>query len=236
MLYIFSLGNLVLLKDKSIVENKYIAYFFLSLGLLNLILSTSRGPMLFAFLSMVLLIYFHTIKSKKSFRFYLGYFSKAFILLILLLFIINFLEKNNIELGIVTRMRDTKESVESGDSEDRNLLYNEAFSMFLEKPIFGNQMNLKSLSYPHNVILELLMSTGIIGTFIYFFGFGCVIFKILNFKFYDTFFLVFVCLFTVFYGLSLTSGNLYQSVESWCFLALILSWSREIKEIKISNQ
>lgn len=235
LLFIFSLGNLVILGDKSVVKNKYILYFFLILGLLNLILSTSRGPMLFAFLSLVLLIYFHTVNSKKTFRFYFSYLSKIFLLVLLLVFIFNYLEKNNIELGIVTRMIDTKESVESGDSEDRNVLYNEAFSMFLEKPIFGNQMNLRSLTYPHNVILELLMSTGIIGTLLYFYGFGFVILKIINFKILDSYFLVFVCLFTVFFGLSLTSGNLYQSVESWCFIALILCWTRDTKAINIGN-
>lgn len=235
LLFIFSLCNLVLLENKSVVKNKYLMFFFLVLGLLNLILSTSRGPMLFAFLSMVLLMYYHTVKAKKNFRFYFGYLSKAVIFVLFLIFIFNFLKNNNIELGIVTRMLDTKDSVESGDSEDRNLLYNEAFSMFLEKPIFGNQMNLRSHTYPHNVLLELLMSTGIFGTLIYFIGFGFVISKILNFKFYDTYFLVFVCLFTVFYGLSLTSGNLYQSVESWCFIAIILCWPRETIEFNRNN-
>jgi O-antigen ligase len=232
LLFIFSLGNLVLLKDKSVVKKKYILYFFMAIGLLNLILATSRGPMLFTFLGMVSLIHFYIVRSKKNFNFYFSFFSIVFSLLFLLILFFGYLEKNNIELGIITRMMDTKERVESGDTEDRNYIYNEAFSMFLDKPVFGNQMNLKSLTYPHNIFLELIMSTGIIGTCIFFWGFGFVMFNILNSKYYDIYFKIYVSLFIVFFGLSLTSGNLYQSVESWCFMALILCWHREIDEIQ----
>ena len=73
------------------------------------------------------------------------------------------------------------------------------------------------------------------GTFIYFLGFGAVIFKIVNFKKYNTYFMVFISLFTVFFGISLTSGNLYQSVETWCVIALLLSWPKENLEIKTNT-
>ncbi len=107
--------------------------------------------------------------------------------------------------------------------------------MFLEKPVFGNQMNLRSLTYPHNIFLELIMSTGIVGTFIFFLGFGFIILNIANSRFYDIYFNIIVCLFVVFFGLSLTSGNLYQSVETWCFMALILCWNRNVDKIESNS-
>ena len=44
----------------------------------------------------------------------------------------------------------------------RNYLWTNAFSHFLEYPIFGGRIEIGGI-YPHNLILEILMATGIIG-------------------------------------------------------------------------
>ena len=95
LLFIFSLANQVLLKDKSILKKKYIRYIFMTIGLLNLILATSRGPMLFTFLSLCTMLGYYINKSEKNFKFYFSLFSKTFFVFVLILFIFGFLEKDN---------------------------------------------------------------------------------------------------------------------------------------------
>lgn len=225
LLFVFSLGNLVLLNDKLTMKKNIILYFFVGLGLLNLILASSRGPLLYTFFSLLLLVYFYSVHSKKAIGFYLGNLTKIIVLIFSFVLIFDYLESNEIELGIIGRLLDTKTEIDNGVIDERQPLYNEAFSMFVEKPVFGNQINLKSKSYPHNILLELLMSTGLIGTTLFFFGFIFVILKIQKFKNHDSNIMLFACMFIIFIGLSFTSGSLYQSVESWCFIALLLSWN-----------
>lgn len=144
---------------------------------------------------------------------------------------VNWLNANQIELSIVDRLLETKSNLEKGQTEERNEIYNEAFSMFLEKPIFGNQINTYSVAYPHNFFIEMLMSTGILGLLIYLGALVFLLLKIVNYKFYGKYFAILFVIFLIFYGLSQTSGNIYQSVEAWCMFALILSYQKPNKWI-----
>src|SRR5690606_15898431 len=63
-------------------------------------------------------------------------------------------------------------SVEEGDSSGRGPLWAAAVEEFVEYPFFGGRIEVSG-TYPHNIFLEILMATGIIGFILFmiiFFG------------------------------------------------------------------
>ena len=225
-LLLFCMSLLLLLKDTVFVHKKLILRFGCFLGLINLVLGNSRGPLLFTFLGIIGVLYFYFYFSKFTVKF----FYKLSILMLFSFFLIvlasSYFIKNNIELGIFKRVLETKDNIESGDKEERNLLYTEAIDMFVEAPLFGNQMNLKTLTYPHNLFLEVLMSTGIIGMFFFLIGFLPLLLVFFNFTVYSKVFCAFIPFFILIFGISMTTGNLYQNVVLWNLMGIFFSWPK----------
>ncbi|WP_150452384.1 O-antigen ligase family protein [Arenibacter lacus] len=62
---------------------------------------------------------------------------------------------------IFERISNTKEDQGSG----RDYLWRKALAHFIENPIFGGKVEIGGI-YPHNLIIEILMSTGIVGCFL----------------------------------------------------------------------
>ena len=255
-LLLFCMSLLLLLKDTFFVHKKLILRFGCFLGLINLVLGNSRGPLLFTFLGIIGVLYFYFYFSKFTVKFFyklsiLMLFS--FVLIVLassyfikrclaifhmaahqpifdtfnpILSIVLYLTQYTIELGIFKRVLETKDNIESGDKEERNLLYTEAIDMFVEAPLFGNQMNLKTLTYPHNLFLEVLLSTGIIGMFFFLIGFLPLLLVFFNFTVYSKVFCAFIPFFILIFGISMTTGNLYQNVVLWNLMGIFFSWPK----------
>lgn len=53
-------------------------------------------------------------------------------------------------------------TIEEGDSSGRERLWTEAYQEFTEYPILGGRIEVSGI-YPHNIFLEILMATGIVG-------------------------------------------------------------------------
>lgn len=232
--YLILTSTTFLLFFKSLVP-KTISFLFFGLGLINLILSTSRGPFLFTLIGVILLLILYVSFSKKSYKLW----RKAILLiaisstLIVLLF--TELEKAGLDIGIIQRAVNTKESIQSGEKEGRNDLYSEGINMFLDSPVFGKQLVLQSTaSYPHNIFIEVMMSTGIIGFSLYFITIICFFIRLMKFKNHSLNFIFFLAVFFLAFGISQTTGNIYQSVECWLLMALILNF-KEGESSKLSS-
>jgi hypothetical protein len=106
--------------------------------------------------------------------------------------------------------------------ERRFFLWAEGIRIFFENPILGTQTT-TSMGYPHNIIIEMLMAVGVIGTWVFLY----LVFKCLN----KTNLLRDMGSLSVWPGLlfiqylsgSLFSGAIYSSNMLWYCMALVLT-------------
>lgn len=145
------------------VKLNYINIIYYTLGFLigfsGIIVSASKSPLLA--LILVLFIFFVL-----RFQFYksiilislLGIFSSLYFVE-LITFFSQYFNSNILERILY--------SIEIGDDTARKKLISVAFNDFLDNPFFGNAMliqkNGMAGTYPHNLIIESFMATGIIG-------------------------------------------------------------------------
>lgn len=214
--------------------NKYFRislYLCVFLGVLNLIFGASRGPILSLLFLLIIEIYFVGNKNKFSLRFFVKTFSFFFILIFLLgSYILPKIDTEDIAL--IDRFTFTSETSATDDSNsERRLLYESAWSQFLDSPVWGDSFVTKYpyRSYSHNIFMDVLMSTGIIGMII-FSSMSYYIIK--NIKIllrsedlYDI--ARFLCILYISVLLiCMTSGGLFVSANFWIFSAFILGLNK----------
>ena len=210
-------------KEISKEPNKVLTYFLILLGILNLILGGSRGP--FIFFGLILLILFMI----KLFR---TGFSAVFLLRLALilvsviaLFLYFFGDLLTADsFALFNRLSGITESSDPSDAS-RFIQIRSAWDQFLSSPIIGDRFVERSTNfYPHNILLESLMATGIVGTTFF------VIFILLSLfssfsltKFVGSNSLLKLSMINLFFLLScLTSGCLWNSLELWVFSILVI--------------
>lgn len=221
-LMMICLSILVFMTDVYSKKFKIWLYFFMVLGLANLLLGSSRGPVIFTILDCMLLCWIY-LNSGKNIGKYVQFLIITIAILFLGAYLLNYLSANNVELGIFDRIGKLGDQIERGEKETRNFLYNQALEMFYNSPFIGSQYVLPPEGgYPHNMFLEVLMSLGFLGLIIY----SSILFsyqkKIRTFKKYSVKFLPLVFLSVLSFGLTMTTGNIYQNVDFWNLLAVIL--------------
>ncbi|MCM8901631.1 O-antigen ligase family protein [Caldicoprobacter algeriensis] len=160
--FILSLGLGIalceMLTQRKVIHVVYIIIFFISI-----FLTGSRYAFLASILSMVLVVFFFYHKKTHLSRL------TKFILLIVLIFICILLSYCFFPSSIFDRFMNM-ESI-----YNRFKLYNLAWELFLQRPILGHGINtflyytfyridMLEKTYTHNVFLQLLSETGIIGT------------------------------------------------------------------------
>lgn len=132
------------------------------------------------------------------------------------------------ESGLLDRFTGTLEEVESGGSSASRIeIWNVSFGQFLNNPFFGDKFRVEGFdSYSHNLFLEVLQTTGIVGflPFVYLlistFRASIIIFRNnIEFAWVSV---VFIQAFTQ----SMFSGSLYTASWLWTSMAVILSVSR----------
>ncbi|MNK10377.1 O-Antigen ligase [compost metagenome] len=220
-LFLLSLTILFIKKPELPKILKYFSFFGLLLGCFNIILGSSRGPLIFCIVGLILILVLALSRIKLNFLNY----AKIFLISVGLFFIFSKLtDKVDIEFAAFDRLIRFSEDVKSGEKEERNLLFDEAWNMFTSSPMLGKKFALDSTgSYPHNIILEILMSLGLFGLFIYLIIIlnTCISFLNLNKNRTHVFRIVVLLILSV--GISLTSGSIYQSVDNWNLIALTLA-------------
>jgi O-antigen ligase len=102
-------------------------------------------------------------------------------------------------------------AAKSGDVR-RLWIWETAFKQFLQSPVFGDSIQVQGVDYPHNLIIEVLMSTGIAGfiPFCLLMGFGIYkSFRIL--KLYPTYIWIYIFFFQALI-MGMLSGNVYSNI------------------------
>lgn len=182
--------------------------------------SASRGP----FLAMACMIIFYSIFYLKSRISYL-----IAIIPMLLYFFYDKIANTLMSTSIFNRLS------QSGDIEQdiRYNLLQASYNQFLTSPIIGSFVELKGFdAYPHNVILESFMTTGILGGLI----FAALWLKSLMFSLSsagkkDVKHIPMIILPTLI--LSLSSGSLYNSSLLWISICIVASLNQSNRKNKM---
>jgi O-antigen ligase len=232
-----------------------IKIFFLISSLVYILLACliTGERMNFIFLTSLILILFSLI------LFYKKEFNKFF-LLILLLFIL-FFSAFNFSKNVETRYKEFSSVVTNITYSSWWKLYNSAYRLWLKKPLIGyglknyrvncdlelTDINLENphqlcSTHPHNLYLELLSETGLIGLLFFlsfFFIFFKKVFKKIKFKLRDLNILIIVsCSISIFLILwpIKTSGSFYTSWNGlflWLLLGIVLNKRNYINKGKL---
>lgn len=137
--------------------NAFLFALMLVLGIFVALAGASKGPIL-ALLIVLLYYFIHSLKNKISLKLLL--FTPLFFFL--LYKFANIIEAK-IGFNSIARFQHFINSNE-GVPSVRMELYKDAWSQFIQNPVFGSALEeLNSRFYPHNLIIESFMSTGLVG-------------------------------------------------------------------------
>lgn len=153
-----------------------------SVSIMIFLLGATRGALLVILLAVMVFVYFGNIKRKLTFL-------VLFVLSIPVMFY-------GIEITGSKIIDRSLDSIKTGDTSGRELLWKDAFNEFIDFPLFGGRIEVSGF-YPHNIFLEILMATGVIGMVLFsFLLFSSLIngFKLVKQNYSNQIvFLVFVC-------------------------------------------
>lgn len=223
LLSIISIVDIWFKDNSNKTPNKAISSLLILVGILNLLLGGSRGP--FIFFGIILLILF-------IIKLYRTGFSTVFLLKILMIFFMiaglflyffgDLLTADS--FAIFNRLSNIAESSDPSNAS-RFAQINSAWQQFLESPIIGDRFVERFTNfYPHNILLEALMATGIIGTTFFVYFLVISIFKSFKLtRFSNSNSLLKLGVINLFFLLTcLTSGCLWNSLELWAFSILVI--------------
>jgi len=234
ILALYSLA-LLLLTRANFFKKIFYSFTWL-LGTFILVLGASRGPLLTLVLISFFLVFIYFRYQRKTQLFLLKFFSATMALLGILLFWV-IPKVISLDLELVRRASHLFEGKGDVSMQVRDVQWSTAWSQFLESPIIGDQFLERSTNYyPHNIYLESLMATGVIGGSIFFIIIGYSLVKIAMQFFNRDLLIIFSLLLLTAMLANFTSGSLFGSSRLWILLAFILSIkSSYAYDYKISN-
>jgi len=200
---------------------------FLILGLFTVGVAASRGPALALIICLMILI-FSELQLKNNLK---------ILIFSTLLFTMIYSGAQYIEgeLGfkLITR---TQEAVEIDETTSSRLqFFADAWNQFLDNPLLGSALEeLNTHFYPHNVIIESFMATGIIGGII--FCLLIIISMMAAFQLIRTHSITYswIGLFYIQYLIgALFSGSLWGSNIMWCLMAAVITLSYQVNQSEL---
>ena len=219
----------ILMRVKNLTSGKkLLAFAGAALGLYLIVAAASRGPVVTLFV--VMCFYLLSVNLKKTWK---------PIVLALVFLTIGYNMAVHLEEAGRFRMISRIENAFSGDDiavRDRQTAYTGAWQQFLDSPIVGDALEEKvTRFYPHNVILESLMATGVVGgvPFLVMFtlGIGCA-YRLLKWRAINGWVaLIFIQYFTA----AQFSGAIYSSTIMWTFLAATIALYYGTKTEAVKN-
>jgi O-antigen ligase len=195
-------------------------YFFVLIGLFNLVISASKGPLLALSIVIIITFLFRLKKLK---------ISKLILIIVLCSFIFIYLINSEFLNSFAIYQRIIEEAGDKSESA-RQIAINNSFEQILDSPVFGTHYFVtKDNSSPHNIIVDVILSTGLI-------GFSMLIIPYI--KYFKTLFQninnsVIMGFGLITFSIAQTSGYVHGAVEFWAFTGLILAIAnRKVIDIK----
>ena len=197
--------------------NKWFKFLCFGLGVMLLLLGSSRGPLI-AFIFCFIIIGYNYIRKGEFEAIALKIIGIAMLTGVLLFAADHYVE--NINLGSVNRLKGVLES--SGKGEQRLYTWTAAWEQFKSSPIIGDKIvEDYTYTYPHNIILEILMSVGLIGFIPFFMANLIAIRKFFNLMRNNN--LIVALLFFYMVIGAMVSGGIITSPDYWMSFILILA-------------
>lgn len=221
---ILSSLSLLLFLGKKSISLKVGVLCGLVVGVLNLFLGASRGPMLVCGILLLPILYYYYVYSRvtpvkllKSSTVLGGIIGS------IVFIVIPFL--SSLKISVFFRLSQFFEQKSKGGKEIRDYEWEAAINQFIENPLLGDKyLNNFDNYYPHNVYLEVLMSTGVVGGAFFFAGLSLVIVRIVGvFNRKDLFRFVFFLIALSILLFRVTSGALHQAPDFWAALGIVAS-------------
>jgi hypothetical protein len=128
--------------------------FSIVLALIGVILANSKAPILA--LVIIFAIYFYS-KNRSIIKFYISFLFFCFFILVT-----SILAKEILLIDISSRFLSTFNESEVSTTS-RLYIFSEGIDLFFSNPIIGSRSVTSSGGYPHNLFIEILMSTGMVG-------------------------------------------------------------------------
>lgn len=221
----FYLGFAHLLsRSKKSILRVILYILFLVIGFAFIVLSGSRGPLIAFLLGLPLFLYYHFNERKKTGLL----FTKWIVSLLIFYFLISFFVLSNINSDEVALLYRIQESTDDASTkvDPRVFAWKSAWNQFLEHPHVGDQMFEREFwQYPHNVVLESFMATGLLGGILFTLTYCYSILKLIalgrNRYAYTT--VATFCLVAL--VSNLFSGGLYFNSELWATLAFLTGYN-----------
>lgn len=207
-----------------IVQKKHwVLPVLMGLGTMMIVLGSSRGPLVAAVGCIALLVADHFWQHVKTVMYWV-YASVALVVLIWMVAV--FVVPNLERINILNRVSTT---VEDGAGLDaREAQWSAAWSQFINSPIWGDALVENAYNfYPHNMILEVLISTGILGVLALLPAAGILLWKYFNRRHYEPEKRVYFYLFFFFFGCAMFSLSLITIAHVWILWALAAALPRK---------
>ncbi|MGI9360323.1 MAG: O-antigen ligase family protein [Parasphingorhabdus sp.] len=207
------------LRNGSVSLSHMLQYILLfSLGLLGLALSSSRGPVL----ALLCAIFFAEMAKR-------GWLLIAFLVSFALLLPLLTIDLNHIDIMLGTNTFGRLQALWDGGDTSTSMrlqMLSGAWQQFLANPLFGSALEERTFRiYPHNVFIESLMATGVVGGAV----FSLLIFGGLIFGFRMAMAQPklgwIAILYCQYFVASLFSSGLYSANSMWTLLGVIIMHS-----------
>lgn len=194
---------------------KFLSWSAIIMSSIPFFLGASRGGIIALFFPFVLMLF-----SSLSFKNILKTVLFSAISIIALIFLDSYFES-----GLLDRFTGTAEAIETGSSSASRLqIWDYSIQQFIDNPLFGDSLNTKIFNfYPHNIFLEVMQQTGLVGFVPFLMITISAIaksFKVI--KYYPKY-----AWLTIFFLQSLVqssfSGAIYSSAWYWAGIAMVIA-------------
>lgn len=212
---IISVFSFYLLQNKLSKVKKGVAIISIILSIIPFFLGASRGALIA--LLITFLVYLFTSRNVKS-------IVNISIVSIIFAGSIIFFD-GYLNSGLIDRILQTSEDIDNQNSSaERLVIWENALEQFVNNPFFGDKLAVNNWeSYAHNIIIETLQTTGVLGfipfIIIIIYAWKKVIYIAVNHKNYFWICVIFIQSFVQ----SMFSGALYVSSWFWMSLAILLA-------------
>lgn len=149
------LGTSYLMTNNVGRSKRLFVYATIGLSIIPFFLGSSRGSVIALFFPFIFYLFFQRNLKNKI---------KSIVVLVIVC-VLFFIVIQFIKLGVIERIIYTIDALQSGGgSLSRLSIWYEAWMQFLNNPVIGNSLEVESTGgYPHNILLEVLITTGIFG-------------------------------------------------------------------------
>lgn len=215
-----------------VISKKFIVLICVAypVGIFNLLAGASRGSMLSFIFLLLVIVTFSVVfglqrllqKGNLAVSLIRSFVFFTSILILLLFFLIYSIQKSN--FTILRRMKELSQLQLTGINYDRIYMWKSAWQQFKEHPMMGDSfVNRVGQTYSHNIILESLMATGLLGTipFLFYLAMPFYLFYRLTRRRKKHLLIIFI-LFIAAFLLSMTSGGLFTVPEFWILSMLVI--------------